>query len=170
MEQRQHHNTPFVKRSFNISVITDGVQSPANLGGLIRLLEAFGIADLYCCNTALNLNSGRLKRSARSAEKNVQITECETAVQAIRQIKEKQANTRIIGLEITENSEPLSKLQLSASGHIALVLGSEARGISESVIEQLDNVYHIEMYGSNSSMNVTHAAGICLYSMVAQLL
>lgn len=170
MEQRQHHNTPFVKRSFNISVITDGVQSPANLGGLLRLLEAFGVPELYCCNTELNLNSSRLKRSARSAEKNVQVTECETALQAIEQIKNKQARTHLIGLEITANSAPLSKLNLSTNDHITLVLGGEVQGISEPVLKQLDNVYHIEMYGSNSSMNVTHAAGICLYSMVSQLL
>lgn len=151
-------------------MITDGISSPANIGGLSRLLDAFGITDLYCCNAEVNLNSSRLRRTARNTEKSVNIHLFEYVGEAVKAIRAKHDKIVLIGLEITTDSRPLHELELDASAHSVFVLGGEVNGISESVLADLDAVYHIPMYGNNSSMNAVQAAAICLYSAVQKLL
>ena len=170
MEQSQHHNSPFNPRSFPLAVITDGVQSPANLGGLLRLMEAFGVPELYCIAADLNLKSPRLKRTARNAEQEVKIKSFDTASQAITTLKEDHPDSQLIALEITSDSKPLGEFRIESADHISLILGSEVQGISEELLAEVQDSFHIEMFGRNSSMNVTQAAAIALYSIVQQLL
>lgn len=151
-------------------MVTNGVQSPANIGGLLRLLEAFGVSRLYCCNAEIVESSARLKRTARNAEKRVELILLADALSAVDLILEEHPNARLIALEISKDSKALRQLKLNKEQHLILVLGSEVQGISEALLARITEVYHIEMYGQNSSMNVTQAAAICLYSLVEQLL
>ena len=41
--QLQHHNTSFKKQEHSIILICDSVNSPANMGGLLRLADSFGV-------------------------------------------------------------------------------------------------------------------------------
>ena len=60
----------------------------------------------------------------------------------------------MICLEITENSKSISEIQLKNNQKIVLVVGSERNGIQHEILTCADSVYHIPMYGQNSSMNV----------------
>jgi len=82
----------------------------------------------------------------------------------------KEDGYHIISLEITDTSTPLSSFNTLSSKKIALIIGSENFGVSESLISLSDTVLHIDMYGNNSSMNVSQAAGIALYELSKQLL
>ena len=81
----------------------------------------------------------------------------------------KKNNYYLIALEITETSEVLSEFKLNTEQPIALILGDENFGVSESILEQMDAVVHINMYGNNSSMNVVQATSITLYEITKQL-
>ena len=50
-----------------------------------------------------------------------------------------------------------------------MVVGAERYGISENILNILDDCYHIEMYGQNSSMNVAQATSIALYELTKKL-
>ena len=52
---------------------------------------------------------------------------------------------------------------------IVLIIGNENHGVSDDLLRQSDIVLHIEMYGNNSSMNVTHAAAIALYELTKKM-
>ncbi|HLT54460.1 MAG TPA: TrmH family RNA methyltransferase, partial [Flavobacteriaceae bacterium] len=75
----------------------------------------------------------------------------------------------LIALEITTSSKPLHQIKLEASKPIALILGDENYGISEAVLKEVDDIFHIDMFGTNSSMNVVQAASIALYELTKQL-
>lgn len=151
-------------------MLTDGVQSPANIGGLLRLLDAFGIDQLLLANADFNSNSGRLRRTARNTLKTVAVTEYSHADQALDALTKQFPKHKLVLLEITDHSRPISELQLNTEEQNILVLGSEVHGISKEILDKYKEAYHLPMYGNNSSMNVTQAAAIALYHMTQQLL
>lgn len=70
---------------------------------------------------------------------------------------------KIISLEQTSSSIPLNDLNQQASEKVALVVGHELFGVSESVLNQSDLVVNIPMKGQKESLNVTVAYGITAY-------
>ncbi|MEY4433833.1 MAG: hypothetical protein RLZZ44_1967, partial [Bacteroidota bacterium] len=76
---------------------------------------------------------------------------------------------QIIALEITTNSIPIQQLTVAKNQKIALVIGNEIDGISESLLAIAKQITHITMYGNNSSMNVVQATSIALYEISNRL-
>ena len=161
--QRSRDTTPFSKKGNRVTVICDGVSSPANIGGLFRLCDAFGVEKIVFCDTHIDLNSPRLRKTARNTETRTAHTLQDDILKSIAELKAE--NYRIIGLEITSKSESIQQLTRLEIENIALVIGGEQHGISQSVLNELDHTIHIEMFGTNSSMNVTHAAAIALFEL-----
>jgi len=73
-----------------------------------------------------------------------------------------------VSLEITTDSRPIHTHNFHQTP-LALIIGDENHGISEAVLNQSDNVIHIDMFGQNSSMNVVQATSIALYEITKQL-
>lgn len=161
--QLDHKNTSFSSRKSNIKVICDGVNSPANVGSLFRICEAFGVEEVIFCNADINFSSNRLLRTARDTIKKVPFRVSENILEEIQELSK--ANYKLLALEITDKSLPIDKIKLNKDEKIALFIGNEQTGISPSVLNHLQNSVHIEMFGENSSMNVTHAAAIALFSL-----
>lgn len=165
--QLKHHNTSLKTHNHSIILLCDSVNSPANMGGLFRIADSFGVEKLVFGNVIVDLKSPRLKRTARSTqnwisvEDNVDLNDYLTKVIAENYIP--------IALEITENSEPIDKCEFSKEAKIALVIGDENTGISESVLKKCKKQVHITMFGKNSSMNVSQATAIALYELTKQL-
>lgn len=108
-----------------------------------------------------------MTKTSRSTEKYVN-HKIEEHIDAVIK-KMKATNNYFIALEITKTSTELSAFAVNTNQPIALVLGDESFGISESILEQMDAVVHINMFGNNSSMNVVQATGIALYEITKQL-
>lgn len=65
-----------------------------------------------------------------------------------------------MSLQHSRDTTPFSK-----KGNRVTVIGDEQLGISQSVLNELDHTIHIEMFGTNSSTNVTPAAAIALFEL-----
>lgn len=165
--QRTHHNTSFQHREFPVTLISDTVTGPANIGGLFRIAEAFGIAEIVFCGSRPPEFSSRMKKTARSADKHIPYAYSESTVKTVNRLKDE--GYAIIALEITENSTPIHHFNFSQFSKIALVAGNESLGISPDTIEISDHCVHIDMFGQNSSMNVVQATGVALYEITRQL-
>lgn len=165
--QTTHNQHPFESKTFPIIVVCDGVSAPANVGGLFRICEAFGVERIVFCNASVDMGSSRMKKTARSTDHKVPRAFYEDTVEAIDDLKEQ--GYHILALEITGQSSPLRMLEITPPMKLALVIGHEAYGISEKILEYSDAVTHIPMYGSNSSMNLVQACGIALYALTTKL-
>tara|TARA_B100001765_G_C19506784_1_gene343502 strand:+ start:998 stop:1504 length:507 start_codon:yes stop_codon:yes gene_type:complete len=165
--QTTHDEVPFSVRSSGIHLLCDGVKSPANVGGLFRLAEAFGVCHLYFCDAQINFNSERLKRTARGTMGTVPYSSEVASLEIINSFKEKA--TPIYALEITTTSIPLQQLPVLDHQEVVLIVGNEQHGVSKPVLSLVDNCFHINMLGANSSMNVTQAAAIALYALTKDL-
>ena len=163
-EQLSHETTPLQSGDFPFVLVCDGITSPANAGSLFRLCDALGIRHLYFCNSNLNFESSRFKRTARSTETNIPFTANLTSLEVLSRLEEN--DFYLVGLELTTTSIPLSTFDVKSIKKIALVLGNERSGISQQVLEKIKETIHIPMHGKNSSMNVAQAAAIAAYSLI----
>ncbi|GAB5399456.1 MAG: hypothetical protein Aureis2KO_10410 [Aureisphaera sp.] len=160
--QHSHNTTPFSESKHPIIVIGNQVTGPANIGGLFRLCDAFGIEKLVL-DREIDLSSPRLRKTARNTFTTVNYAYVPDLTSYIPELKSK--GYRILGLEITSTSTPIQTYSKGANEKIALIIGSEQHGIREDLLQLLDTCIHIEMFGTNSSMNVTQATAIALFEL-----
>ncbi|MFP2995876.1 TrmH family RNA methyltransferase [Spongiivirga sp. MCCC 1A20706] len=163
MSQRTHYNTNFEKKQLPITLIADGVSLAPNIGSLFRIADAFGVEQLLLCNAVVDLQSKRVLKTARATIDHVAHKHIDHLEDLINMLKND--GYLVVALEITENSIPLGKLDLGSFKKIALVVGGENFGVSESVLTLSNEIIHIPMYGNNSSMNVSQATAITLYEL-----
>jgi tRNA G18 (ribose-2'-O)-methylase SpoU len=167
--QLTHSSTAFKERKFPIVLVLDSINSPANVGSLFRLADAFNIEKIiFCGNTFADLSSSRLKRTARSTVKTIPTEDFGSTVKACLDLSSR--GYSIFALEITNTSEAVDSLAYNEYEKIALVIGNENAGIEKDVLKIAHKSLHINMFGNNSSMNVAQAAGIALFEITKSLL
>ena len=149
------------------TLICDGLKSPSNIGGVFRVCDALGIPEIIFCNSQINFNSPRLKKTARNTQHYVSYSENKNTLNAIINLKDN--GFKIIALEITDSSESIENLPLFDNQKIALIIGNENEGVSDKALTNSDVCAHISMYGRNSSMNVVQATSIALYSLINKI-
>ncbi len=164
--QHTHYSTAFTKQKFPIVLISDRITNAPNIGSLFRIADAFGIETLVFCGDNTPIGR-RMAKTSRSTEKYVNYKVVPDAETEITRLKAE--GYRILAVEITNNSQPLHKFKIAPNTPYVIVIGNENYGISETVLAIVDAVIHIDMYGENSSMNVTQAASIVLYEMTKQM-
>ncbi len=163
MSQLSHNTHLSSPTKFPIVVMTDNLMGEANIGSLFRLADAFNIEKLVFTGTPVNLNSNRLKRTARATIKNIEFEEFEDAAEALEKFLSKDFTP--FALELTSDSKKLQTVDFSKIEKILLIAGNERHGISDALLEKINNRIYIEMFGNNSSMNVAQATGIALYEI-----
>ncbi|MEM1003001.1 MAG: TrmH family RNA methyltransferase [Bacteroidota bacterium] len=164
--QLTHYTSKFKPRSFPITIICDGLSSPYNIGGMFRIADAFGVEHIIFLNTTEDLGK-RFKKASRSAEKYVKYSISNDFEEVYINLLSR--NYYLIALEITEKSIPLNDFHINKDHPIAIIIGGENLGISDTILSKVENHVHINMYGVNSSMNVVQSASIVLYELTNQL-
>jgi 23S rRNA (guanosine2251-2'-O)-methyltransferase len=152
------HKAPFL-------LILDEVQDPHNLGACLRSANAAGVdAVIAPKHHAAQLTPTVSKIASGAAEVTPFISVTNLA-RTMRALKEK-------GIWLLGASADASKsiYQADLSGSIALVMGAEGKGLRRLTQEQCDDLLSIPMAGTVASLNVSVAAGICLFEAVRQRL
>ena len=162
-QQHSHTTTPFTPKQYPIYILCDGLQSPANMGALFRIADAFGVEQIVFCGAEVLIKSSRLRRTSRNTHENVPYIQVEDLTPSV--VKLEKEGYEVIALEITQASIPLQKFETNPNQKIALVIGNEKNGISQKLLELCNKQVHIEMHGENSSMNVVQATSIALYAL-----
>ena len=144
-------------------LILDGVTDPHNLGACLRSADAAGVtAVVFPKDKSADVNDVARKVASGAAETVpwVRVTNLARTMEYL-----KQAGVWIIGAS-GEVPETLHDQDLTVS--CALVLGSEGSGMRRLTRESCDFMVSLPMAGAVSSLNVSVAAGICLFEAVRQ--
>ena len=143
-------------------VILDHLEDPHNLGAIIRTCEAAGIDGVVIPkDRAASINSTVMKTSAGAIER-VKISKVTNVVRCIDELKENG-----FCFVFTALSDATDYRDIDYTGKIALVIGNESNGISNSVRKSCDYIAKIPMYGKINSLNASVAAGIMIYEMIS---
>ena len=141
-------------------LILDGVEDPHNFGSIIRVAECLGVDGIIIAkNRACPVNDTVAKVSAGAIE-HIKIAKVTNINTEIERLKEK--NIWVYACEL--GGEDLDSANLN--GNIAIVMGSEGKGVSSLTRKLCDGVVTMQMYGKVNSLNVSVATGIVLYEVV----
>jgi len=165
--QLNHYNTNFKQKTFPIKVVCDNITNAPNLGSLFRICDAFGVEELIFCGKNIPLGR-KMTKTSRATEKAVKHQTQDDVLNVVSELKDK--NYYLVALEITSASEVIHNYIFPTNQPIALIVGDENFGISETILNLCDAVVHIPMFGQNSSMNVVQATNIALYEITKQLI
>ena len=135
---------------YPVTVALDQVLTPYNLGSVIRVMDNFGFERVVHSTAHLNLSHPRLKKAARGAENWIPVQYENDLPGFLRA-----ANRPVVGLEQTAASIPIHEWLPPVS--FILVIGNEAYGISDGILNCCRQLVHIPMSGYKKSMNLSHA-------------
>ena len=144
-------------------LILDQVNDVRNFGAIIRTAEISGVDGIIIQNSSsAPINSDTIKTSA-GAIFNIPICK-------VNHIKDAIYHLQSLDISIVSASEKSDKniYDVDLKGPVAIIMGSEQKGISKSVLNLSDESVKLPVYGKIESLNVSVACGIFLYEVVRQ--
>ena len=138
------------------TIICDDIKTPENFGSILRVADAIGSHEIILLDCDIDLKNKKLSSLSRKTDKHLKINKL--TFKELAHIK--QSFKAIYALEITTHSENL--FSCSILNCDAVVIGHESKGIREDVLKLCDKAIHLPMFGTNSSMNISHALAIFL--------
>lgn len=152
---------------YPLSILADNITLSKNIGALFRLCDSLGVEHLYLSGKTSSTPDAKRSKVSRSTEKSVAHSVNVDALQTIGRLKNN--GYSIISLEITKHSKSLREFDFNTEEKICLILGDEAKGVSDELLAASDHCIHIPMLGMNSSMNVINAASIAVFEITKDL-
>jgi 23S rRNA (guanosine2251-2'-O)-methyltransferase len=144
-------------------VICDEISDPHNMGAVIRTAECVGAHGVILPkHRSAGLTTIVDKASAGAAEY-MRIARVTNLSACIRELKE-----HGIWVYGTASNGDAEFWTTDLTGPVALVVGSEGRGISRLVRESCDRILSIPMKGKLDSLNASVAAGVVMYEILRQ--
>ena len=144
-------------------LVLDGVQDPHNLGACLRTADAVGVrAVILPKDRAVGVNE-TVRKVACGAAENTPVIHVTNLSRALREMQD--AGIWVIGT-VDESENTIYEEDLTSS--IALVMGSEGQGLRQNTRKHCDKLVNIPMVGVVESLNVSVAAGVCLYEAQRQ--
>lgn len=139
-------------------LVLDGVQDPHNLGACLRTADAVGVRALVLPkDRAVGVNE-TVRKVASGAAENTPVIYVTNLSRALKEMQD--AGVWIIG---TADEAENSIFEEDLKSPTALVMGSEGQGLRQNTRSHCDKLVSIPMSGVVESLNVSVAAGICLY-------
>lgn len=146
-------------------LILDGVQDPHNFGACLRTAAAANVtAVIVPKDNAVGITPV-VRKVASGGVDLVPIVQVANLARAMRDIQE--LGVWIVG---TTMDAPQTIYDIDLKGSIAIVLGSEGEGMRQLTAKQCDFLANLPLLGQIESLNVSVAAGVCLYEAVRQRL
>jgi TrmH family RNA methyltransferase len=145
-------------------VVVEGVEKPGNLGAILRTADAAGVDAVIVCAGATDLHNPNVVRASLGALFTLPVAEV--------------AGQELIGwlhaqgIQIVAADPAANTYHIAAqlTGPVAIVMGSEADGLSAQWLRAADLTVKIPMRGRVDSLNLSAATAVLLYEVVRQRL
>lgn len=162
LQAREANFDSLVLKKHPLVLVLEGVEKPGNLGAMLRTANAAGVDAVLVCDPLADIYNPNCIRASLGAVFATPVLSC-TSAQAIRWLQKKQLPIYVTYLEAA-----IPHYDADLRGAAALVLGSEALGISEEWLQAATQNIIIPMQGEVDSLNVSNAAAIVLFEALRQ--
>ena len=144
-------------------LILDNIQDPHNLGACLRTADAAGVHAVITPKDRSARMTSAVRSVACGAAENIPLVKVTNLARLMGQLKE-------IGVWLVGTSERADQLLYDSDlqGPLAIVMGSEGKGLRRLTAEKCDFLVRLPMLGSVESLNVSVATGICLFEAIRQ--
>ena len=144
-----------------LALLLDGVQSPYNVGSIVRTAAAYRVEHLYLSGPTTSPASAKAAKVALGTERYLSWSAFERGADAADAARED--GYSVVGLELADAAVPLH--QLTAGPDVCLVVGNEDHGITPATLAACDAVAFLPLMGRVGSLNVATATAIALYEL-----
>ena len=145
-------------------LLLDGITDPHNLGAILRSAEVAGCHGVIVAKDRSCPVTSVVEKTAAGALSHLSLCQVTNLSRTIDEFKK--AGIWCYGLSGEDEAKDL--FQTDLTGNIALVVGSEGRGLRPNIRKHCDGLLAIPMAGQVDSLNASVAAGIALFEVVRQ--
>ncbi len=140
----------------SITILLDSIQDPGNLGTIIRTADWFGIKNIICSENTVDQYNSKVVQSTMASlgRVNLGYTNLEKWVEE---------NHNVPLLAAVLNGTSVASRASVTEG--VLMIGNEANGLSQTLIEEADELITIPRLGGAESLNAAVATSIFLYEL-----
>ncbi|MBF0486173.1 MAG: RNA methyltransferase [Candidatus Omnitrophica bacterium] len=161
-EQPQLKLSDLKLRENPLIVVMESVEKPGNLGGVLRTSDGAGVDALLVCDETTDVYNPNVVRASLGAVFSVPTVSCSSR-EALEFFKARGIKT----FAAVVQAEDFYFLK-NMTGAVAIVMGSEQKGLSDFWIKNADEKVRIPMMGQVDSLNVSVSAAILIYETVRQ--
>lgn len=144
-------------------LVLDGVTDVHNFGACLRSADAAGAHGVIVAKDKAAPLNATVRKVACGAAEVVPVYQVTNLARTLAKLKEE--GVWVTG---TAGEASASLYQIDLTGPVALVMGAEGKGMRRLTREACDHLAKLPMAGQVSSLNVSVAAGICLFEAVRQ--
>ncbi len=149
-------NNQEVSDFFNqVTLVLDDIQDPGNLGTIIRTADWFGVRQIICTHSTVDVYNPKVVQSTMASIGRVKLIYTDIAA-----VLEKRF---IPAYAATFNGKSVQSVTKIKEGFI--VIGNESKGISNNVLKLCDEKITIDKKGEAESLNAAIATAILLYAL-----
>ena len=142
-------------------LILDGITDPHNFGAIIRSAEAGGVAGIIIPKKRSVSITGTVAKVSSGAIEHVKIIEVSNLRNTLETLKKEGFWT--VGTDLSASK---SHHEIDVSTPLAVVIGSEDKGISKIIKDNVDYNVKIDMVGKINSLNASVSAGIIIFDIL----
>jgi 23S rRNA (guanosine2251-2'-O)-methyltransferase len=144
-------------------LVLDGVQDPHNLGACLRTANAACVHAVIAPKDKSVGLTPVVRKVASGAAESTPFIQVTNLSRTLRWLQEQ--GVWLVG---TTDAADKDLYAVDLQGPLALILGAEGKGMRHLTQELCDHLARIPMRGTVDSLNVSVAAGVCLYEVVRQ--
>ena len=157
-----NNNETEINYNEDIIVALDDIQDPGNLGTILRTVDSVGLTQIIVSKGTADPYNPKVVRSSMGAIYRVKVIESDDLLETLKEIKRNKFKILVSSLR---ESKSIYEVKYKKK---VLVIGNEANGVEERIMNIADEKIKIPMLGKTESLNAAVATGIILYEYVRQ--
>eukprot|EP01133_Synstelium_polycarpum_P017074 gene17074-20338_t len=138
-----------------------------NVGSIFRTGDGFSIEKIVLCGITAQPPHREIEKTALGATQSIDWIHFSDTLDAVKSLRD--LGYKIIAVEQASNSIMLNTFQPANMEKYALIFGNEVEGVSDKVMEVIDQCIEIPQFGTKHSFNIVISAGIVLWDFFAKL-
>ncbi len=149
-----------------VVVVLDNIRSTFNVGSIFRTADASGVFKIFLCGLTPCPPNSKISKVALGAENYISWEKIKITWQLLKRLKKE--GYFLIALEQNREAKDIFSLKATnfkKAEKIALILGSETKGISPKILKRTNLKVFIPMFGEKESLNVSVAFGVAIYQL-----
>lgn len=163
-ELKRLHRTWRAPTTHRLALLLDGVQTPFNVGAILRTAAAYRVDHLWLCGPTASPTDAKTQKTALGSQKYLTWTIVDSVTEACAEVAA--AGYGLIGVELADGAAPLFELDLDRD--VCLAVGHEDRGLSNACLDACDAVGYLPLLGKIGSLNVATACSSAMYEVRRQ--
>ena len=143
--------------SQDVFLVLDNIQDPGNMGTILRTADSLNVNQIIVSKGSADIYNLKVVRSTMGAIFRVKVIESDDLTKILREMKKNHVNICATDLQTDKSIYDIDYHKT------AIVIGNEANGVSQKILDLADTKIKIPMIGKTESLNAAVATSIIMY-------